>query len=120
MAPSLRDRLLVRSSPSVSSIRQAPGDRTNGATSELESAPDGPSSGMFTQTRAEAQTLSAVEQLKLELHRRLIERLDLAALEKITDESVIVVQIRQAVAELLRGEATPLEREVRRMTREQP
>jgi len=108
MAPSLRDRLLVRSSPSVSSIRQAPGDRTNGATSELESAPDGPSSGMFTQTRAEAQTLSAVEQLKLELHRRLIERLDLAALEKITDESVIVVQIRQAVAELLRGEATPL------------
>ena len=108
MAPSLRDRLLGRSTPGVTSIRQTPGDRANGATAELDMSSDGPSSGMFTQVRQESQTLSAVEQLKLELHRRLIERLDLAALERITDESVIVVQIRQAIAELLRGEATPL------------
>ena len=108
MAPSLRDRLLGRTAPGITSIRQTPGDRANGAAPELEMPPDGPSSGMFTQARQEAQAFSAVEQLKLELHRRLIERLDLAALEKITDESVIVLQIRQAVAELLRGEATPL------------
>jgi len=108
MAPSLRDRLLGRSTPGVTSIRQTPSDRANGATAELDMSSDGPSSGMFTQVRQESQTLSAVEQLKLELHRRLIERLDLAALERITDESVIVVQIRQAIAELLRGEATPL------------
>ena len=108
MAPSLRDRLLGRSTPGVTSIRQTPSDRANGAAAELDMSSDGPSSGMFTQVRQESQTLSAVEQLKLELHRRLIERLDLAALERITDESVIVVQIRQAIAELLRGEATPL------------
>ncbi len=108
MAPSLRDRLLGRSTPAITSVRQGPAERSNGATPEVDMSTDGPSSGMFTQSRAETPTLSAVEQLKLELHRRLIERLDLAALEKITDESVIVLQIRQAIAELLRGETTPL------------
>src|SRR6185437_2596019 len=97
-----------RSTPGITSVRQTPADRANGATTELDMSPDGPSSGMFTQPRPESQALSAVEQLKLELHRRLIARLDLAALERITDESVIVLQIRQAIAELLRGEATPL------------
>ena len=108
MAASLRDRLLGRSTPGITSIRQAPGDRAPGAAAEVDMSPDGPSSGMFTQSRQESQVLTAVEQLKLELHRRLIERLDLAALERITDESLIVLQIRQAIAELLRGEATPL------------
>jgi pilus assembly protein CpaF len=52
--------------------------------------------------------LDPMEQLKLELHRRLIERLDLAALERIQDEGVLIEQIRQAVAEFLRAEQTPL------------
>jgi len=62
---------------------------------------------MYAGVRSEEPALTAVEQLKLDLHRRLIERLDLEALEKISDESVVVQQIRQAVTELLRGETTP-------------
>ena len=57
--------------------------------------------------RTEAQ-LSPVEQLKISLHRRLIDALDLEALEKITDEAVLTAQIRAAVMEFLRGETTPL------------
>ncbi|MEO8561451.1 MAG: CpaF family protein [bacterium] len=52
--------------------------------------------------------LSAVEQLKLELHRKLIERLDLAALERITDEALLTAQIRSAVIEFIRAEQAPL------------
>jgi hypothetical protein len=55
-----------------------------------------------------APTLSTVDQLKVSLHRRLIDRLDLAALERIDDEAVLVGQIRQAVGEFLRAEQTPL------------
>jgi len=62
---------------------------------------------MYSNVRTEDIGLSPVDQLKLDLHRRLIERLDLEALEKISDESVIVLQIRNAVTELLRGETTP-------------
>jgi pilus assembly protein CpaF len=62
---------------------------------------------MYAGVRSDEPALTAVEQLKLDLHRRLIERLDLEALEKISDESVVVQQIRQAVTELLRGETTP-------------
>ena len=58
-------------------------------------------------TRSE-QELSPVEQLKITLHRRLIDALDLEALEKITDEAVLTAQIRAAVLEFLRGETTPL------------
>jgi pilus assembly protein CpaF len=38
----------------------------------------------------------------------LIDRLDLAALERIEDTGALVTQIRQAVVEFLRGEQTPL------------
>jgi len=62
---------------------------------------------MYSAVRSDVPEFSAVEQLKLDLHRRLIERLDLEALEKISDEGVVVTQIRQAVSELLRGETTP-------------
>ena len=58
--------------------------------------------------RIEVTPLSPVEQLKVDLHRRLIERLDLEALEQITDEAVLVQQIRNAVVEFLRSEPTPL------------
>ena len=59
-------------------------------------------------SRVDTQVLSPVEQLKVDLHRRLIERLDLEALEQITDEAVLVQQIRNAVVEFLRTESTPL------------
>jgi len=57
---------------------------------------------------AEPAPLSAVDQLKLDVHRRLIDRLDLEALEKITDERQLTVQIREAVTEFLRAENAPL------------
>jgi pilus assembly protein CpaF len=56
----------------------------------------------------EPAALSAVDQLKLDIHRRLIDRLDLEALEKITDERQLTVQIREAVTEFLRAENAPL------------
>ncbi|MDB4874257.1 MAG: hypothetical protein JWM41_703 [Gemmatimonadetes bacterium] len=52
--------------------------------------------------------LSAVDQLKVDLHHRLVDRLDLDALEQITDEAEVTKQIREAVLEFLRGEPTPL------------
>ncbi len=58
--------------------------------------------------RTETPVLSPVDQLKVDLHRRLIERLDLEALEKISDEGVLVQQIRNAVVEFLRNEKAPL------------
>jgi pilus assembly protein CpaF len=58
--------------------------------------------------RTEEAARSAVEQLKVDLHRKLVDRLDLAALERITDEGVLVTQIRQAVGEFLKAEQAPL------------
>jgi len=106
MAPTLRDRLLGRTVPTpihTPSISSSNGGASGAAA--VDSA--GPSSGMYSGLRSAEATLTAVEQLKVELHRRLIERLDLEALEKISDEAVIVQQIRNAVSELLRGESTP-------------
>jgi len=109
MAGSLRDRLLGRAAPGITTIRPTPNENGKATPApEVEAPPDGASSGMFSSSRGDAPALTPVEQLKLELHRRLIERLDLEALERISDESVIVQQIRQAVSELLRGESTPL------------
>ena len=102
MALSLRERLMGRTSPRSS--LHPPTSSTDGVTGI---ASDGPSSGMYAGSRSEEPALTAVEQLKLDLHRRLIERLDLEALENISDESVVAQQIRQAVTELLRGETTP-------------
>ena len=66
-------------------------------------------SGMYAGGRGREQpTLSAVEQLKVDLHRRLIERLDLEALEQVKDEAELSRQIRAAVVEFLRAEQTPL------------
>jgi pilus assembly protein CpaF len=58
--------------------------------------------------RGDPDKLSAVDQLKIDLHHRLIERLDLEALEQIKDEVEVVHQIRLAVGEFLREESTPL------------
>jgi pilus assembly protein CpaF len=66
-------------------------------------------SGMYTRRDAVGeQTLNPVDQLKVDLHRRLIERLDLEALEAIKEESELATQIRDAVIEFLAGEQVPL------------
>jgi pilus assembly protein CpaF len=64
-------------------------------------------SGMYGR-RIEEEVLSAVDRVKIDLHRRLIERLNLEALEQITDERVVNSEIRAVVTELLREEPTPL------------
>ncbi len=58
--------------------------------------------------KIEHETLSTMDRVKVDLHRRLIERLDLEALEQIPDERVLHSEIRAVVIELLRQEATPL------------
>ena len=65
------------------------------------------SSGMYGRIEQEIP-LSPVDQLKVDLHRRLIERLDLEALEQIEEEGELSAQIRLAVVEFLREEQTPL------------
>ena len=65
-------------------------------------------SSMYTRSGRDEEKLSAVDQLKIDLHHRLIERLDLEALEQIKDEVEVVHQIRLAVGEFLREESTPL------------
>ncbi|AMW06919.1 hypothetical protein GEMMAAP_15545 [Gemmatimonas phototrophica] len=52
--------------------------------------------------------LTPVDLLKRDLHQKLVDRLDLAALEKIRDESILTQQIRTAVLEFLRIEQAPL------------
>ncbi|MEJ7810133.1 MAG: CpaF family protein [Gemmatimonadaceae bacterium] len=65
-------------------------------------------SSMYQPAQSEQPVLSAVDQLKVDLHRRLIERLDLDALERIKSEAELSSQIRHAVMEFLRAEQTPL------------
>jgi len=66
------------------------------------------SSSMYGRPKGNEDKLSVVDQLKIDLHHRLIERLDLEALEQIKDEGEVVHQIRLAVGEFLREESTPL------------
>jgi pilus assembly protein CpaF len=66
-----------------------------------------PSSGIYNR-RIEIEPLSALDQVKMDLHRKLIERLDLEALEQIPDERLLNSEIRAVVIELLREESTPL------------
>lgn len=62
----------------------------------------------FSPRRLEVEVLGPVDQLKVDLHRRLIERLDLEVLERIEDEQLLATQIRNAVADFLRTDSTPL------------
>ncbi|HMS02590.1 MAG TPA: hypothetical protein PKE51_06430, partial [Gemmatimonadaceae bacterium] len=100
MSRTLRDRLAGRATApeSVLPAATARAGRTEGAAT----------SGMFGWRRADGADLSPVEELKRAIHRQLIERLDLAALEALDDEAQLTLRIRQAVADLLRGETTPL------------
>ena len=76
-------------------------------------------SGMYAGRQREQVALSPVEQLKVDLHRRLIERLDLEALEQVKDEGELSRQIRAAVVEILRAEQTPLSQNEREEVVEQ-
>ncbi|HZO17336.1 MAG TPA: CpaF family protein [Gemmatimonadaceae bacterium] len=76
-------------------------------------------SGMYAGRQREQPALSPVEQLKVDLHRRLIERLDLEALEQVKDEGELSRQIRAAVVEILRAEQTPLSQNEREEVVEQ-
>jgi pilus assembly protein CpaF len=111
---SLRDRLLGRTVPLAAPIAEVLPTPALGANVRNETytvakidRTDG-ASGMFGPRKSDDATLNPVEELKRELHRKLIERLDLEALELVTDEREVAKQIRQAVGELLRGETTPL------------
>src|SRR5919112_773775 len=131
MPPSLRDRLLGRGGPGAAPAAPPPteGNGTPPAPNAGPPAPVDPRMRVQSATagaplaqattaevskidpravRAAEVRLSAVEQLKLELHRKLVERLDLAALERITDEALLTTQIRNAVIEFIRAEQAPL------------
>jgi pilus assembly protein CpaF len=62
---------------------------------------------LYGRNRTEAQE-SPVDRVKVDIHRRLIDRLDLEALERLTQKDEVITQIRIAVAEFLRDEPTPL------------
>jgi pilus assembly protein CpaF len=99
--PSTRDGIASPiSSPEIAP--SATGNGTSGGTFAQQR-----SSSMYTRER-EVEQLSPVDKLKVDLHHRLIERLDLEALEQIKDEVEVVHQIRLAVGEFLREESTPL------------
>src|SRR5919106_1321943 len=77
-------------------------------------------SGIYSGGRQREQpALNPVEQLKVDLHRRLIERLDLEALEQVKDEGELSRQIRAAVVEFLRAEQTQLSQNEREEVVEQ-
>jgi pilus assembly protein CpaF len=109
---SLRDRLTGRktngSIPAVVPAEQMDGQAPAAVAPAPLPLPQGHGSSMYQRRNAEETSLNPVDQLKVELHRRLIERLDLEALEQIKDEGELTAQIRQAVFEFLRGESTPL------------
>ena len=133
MPPSLRDRLLGRGGPGAVT-ETPPTPNGNGAPAGANAGPPAPidpkmrvqpattSAPLAQATQAEVSKidpravraaeirLSAVDQLKIELHRKLIERLDLEALEQIKDEALLTTQIRHAVIEFLRAESDAAER----------
>jgi pilus assembly protein CpaF len=112
----LRDRLLGRQNGITSAVVMEPSlpAESDGMSLTPPSLAPTPgiseaatSSGMYGR-RIEHETLSTIDRVKIDLHRQLIERLDLEALEQIQDERLINAEIRAVVIELLRSEPTPL------------
>ncbi len=114
---SLRDRLTRRSNGDVApalapttepstDVAAIPGS-ANRPTPVPRMPSATPSSGIYGR-RIEVEPVSAIDQVKIDLHRKLIERLDLEALEQIPDERLLNSEIRAVVIELLREESTPL------------
>ena len=113
---SLRDRLTRRTNGGVTPAIAAPADPSpDGSqpgsltrpTPVPRMTPTQPSSGIYGR-RIEVEPVSAIDQVKIELHRKLIERLDLEALEQIPDERLLNSEIRAVVIDRLREESTPL------------
>lgn len=110
----LRDRLLGRQNGTSAVADPADAARPDSVaqTATAATAARAPqvqslSSGMYGR-KIEQEVLSTIDKVKIDLHRQLIERLDLEALEQISDERVINSEIRAVVMELLRTEPTPL------------
>ena len=109
---SLVDRLTGRKQPAKATTPQSepaietPDVSSNGQEPALP--PQQQATSTFSRFTEGTEALSAVDQLKVDIHHRLISRLDLEALEAINDEQEVTTQIRRAVAEVLRGESTPL------------
>ena len=110
MAPSLRDRLLGRvPGPELPPLPEG-SSGTNGTNGSGPTKAVDPLEGLrsIPEPPQVIADYSTVDKLKRELHTRLVERLDLSALEKIRDEGVLVQQIRAAVLEFLRSEQAPM------------
>jgi pilus assembly protein CpaF len=112
---SLRDRLTRRANGLTAPVASPASDSSDNPNVPVPVRPTpaartqtAASSGMYTTRRNESETLSPVDQVKIDLHRKLIERLDLEALEQIPDERLLNSEIRAVVIELLREESTPL------------
>jgi pilus assembly protein CpaF len=108
----LSDRFAPKKTPVAADPVNGDG-KTNGVRPPVRGgASAGPASdaapSMYSVKRDDEGSLSPLDQLKVDLHRRLISRLDLDALERIKSEAELTSQIRQAVLEFIREEATPL------------
>ncbi len=110
---SLRDRLTRRMNTGTP-VLEPPSEDGNGVSATQSSAPQSnrapsikPTSGMYGRRIAVAD-VSEIDKVKIDLHRKLIDRLDLEALEQIPDERLLNSEIRAVVLELLREESTPL------------
>jgi pilus assembly protein CpaF len=108
----LNDRLTGRKPPVPTDAANGDG-RNNGVRPPVRGGPLPGQSldaapSMYSVKRDDEGTLNPLDQLKVDLHRRLISRLDLDALERIKSEAELTSQIRQAVLEFIREEATPL------------
>ncbi|HUQ98195.1 MAG TPA: CpaF family protein [Gemmatimonadaceae bacterium] len=107
---SLRDRLTRRQNGGVPTpAPEAPALVVAGEGRPPSRTPSAAvSSGMYGGRKIETEPLTGVDRVKLDLHRKLVERLDLEALEQISDDRLINSEIRAVVTELLREESTPL------------
>jgi pilus assembly protein CpaF len=107
---SLVDRLTGRKQASTATpvVPEAPAPDVPSKAEETNGQDPVRATGTFSRFTEEKPELSAVDQLKVDIHHRLISRLDLEALEAIEDEEEVTNQIRRAVTDVLRGESTPL------------
>lgn len=110
MERSLRDRLLGKK-PTIGGNGTGPENGTGPSDGGPAAVTIDPLAGMPQPAEVkvlESVELTPVDLLKRDLHQKLVDRLDLAALEKIRDENVLTQQIRTAVLEFLRIEQAPL------------
>ncbi len=108
---SLRDRLQPRK-PIPASVETAADGARHGIRMPAAGPPASgggpPAATLYAPAQSAEAPLSPLDQLKVDVHRRLISRLDMDALEQIKSEAELTAQIRQAVLEFIREEAAPL------------